>query len=89
VSGLGKVQHSNFAMASGEMSEAEFILFLRQVCSSFVRHSDEGSLHYLFIDWCHVGELLSASKGVYAELKNIAVSMKSTPGMGSLYRSQH
>ena len=89
VSGLGKVRHSNFAMASGEMSEAEFILFLRQVCSSFVRHSHEGSLHYLFIDWRHVGELLSASKGVYAELKNIAVWVKSTPGMGSLYRSQH
>ena len=89
VSGLGKIQHPNFAMASGEMSEAEFILFLQQICSLFVRHSYNGSLHYLFIDWRHVGELLTAAKGVYSELKNIAVWVKSTPGMGSLYRSQH
>jgi DNA modification methylase len=88
-SGLGKIQHPNFAMASGEMSEAEFILFLRQSCSLFARHSYNGSLHYLFIDWRHVGELLTAAKAVYSELKNIAVWVKSTPGMGSLYRSQH
>jgi DNA modification methylase len=89
VSGLGKIQHTNFAMASGEMSEAEFILFLQRICSLFARHSYNGSLHYLFIDWRHVGELLTAAKGVYSELKNIAVWVKSTPGMGSLYRSQH
>jgi DNA modification methylase len=89
VSGLGKIQHTNFAMASGEMSEAEFIVFLRQICSLFARHSYNGSLHYLFIDWRHVGELLTAAKAVYSELKNIAVWVKSTPGMGSLYRSQH
>ena len=71
------------------MSEAEFILFLQQICSLFARHSYNGSLHYLFIDWRHVGELLTAAKGVYSELKNIAVWVKSTPGMGSLYRSQH
>ena len=34
----------------------------------------------LFIDWRHVGELLTAAKAVYSELKNIAVWVKSTPG---------
>jgi hypothetical protein len=66
VSGLGKIRHPNFAMASGEMSEAEFIVFLRRICSLFARHSYNGSLHYLFIDWRHVGELLTAVKGVYS-----------------------
>ena len=28
VSGLGKIRHAEFAMASGEMSEAEFTAFL-------------------------------------------------------------
>ena len=34
-------------------------------------------------------ELIAAGRAVYSELKNIAVWVKSNPGMGSLYRSQH
>jgi hypothetical protein len=89
VSGLGRIQHRDFVMASGDMSEAEFTLFLSRVCRLFARHSKDGSLHYLFIDWRHVGEMIAAGKVAYTELKNIAVWVKNTPGMGSFYRSQH
>ncbi len=89
VSGLGKVRHRDFIMASGEMSESEFILFLSRACSLFARHSKDGSLHFLFIDWRHISELLAAGKIAFTELKNIAVWVKSAPGMGSFYRSQH
>ena len=89
VSGLGRIQHRDFVMASGDMSEAEFALFLGRVCALFARHSKDGSLHYLFIDWRHVGEMIAAGKAVYTELKNIAVWVKNTPGLGSFYRSQH
>jgi DNA modification methylase len=41
------------------------------------------------MDWKHLDELLSVGREVYAELKNIAAWVKSTAGMGSLYRSQH
>src|SRR6185312_13517185 len=41
------------------------------------------------MDWKHLDELLTAGREVYTELKNIAVWVKSTAGMGSLYRSQH
>jgi DNA modification methylase len=41
------------------------------------------------MDWKHLDELLAAGREVYAELKNIVVWVKSTAGMGSLYRSQH
>jgi DNA modification methylase len=88
VSGLGRIQHRDFVMASGEMSEAEFTLFLSRVCALFARHSKDGSLHYLFIDWRHVGEMIAAGKVAYTELKNIAVWVKNSPGMGSFYRSQ-
>jgi hypothetical protein len=37
VSGLGAVQHGEFAMASGEMSEAEFTAFLTRACAQLAR----------------------------------------------------
>ena len=66
VAGLGAVQHREFAMASGEMTDAEFTLFLTQVCSRFARHAkDDGALHYLFLDWRHIGEMLAAGRIAY------------------------
>ena len=89
VSGLGAVQHREFAMASGEMSESEFTAFLTRVCALLARHSDEGSIHFICMDWRHMGELLAAGREAYAELKNVCVWAKDNAGMGSLYRSQH
>jgi len=44
VSGLGTVQHREFAMASGEMTAAEFTGFLTQAFSLFARNSVEGEV---------------------------------------------
>jgi hypothetical protein len=49
-SGLGSAKHSDFAMASGEMSEAKFIAFLRKVLSLLAAHSMDGALHYVCMD---------------------------------------
>jgi DNA modification methylase len=87
--GKGEVHHREFAMASGEMSDVEFIKFLESVTRSLVDFSSDGSLHYIFMDWRHSYHLLEAGRNVYAELKNIIAWVKSNPGMGSLYRSQH
>jgi len=89
VSGSGSIRHREFVMASGEMSEAEFTAFLSHACSLLARNSKNGSLHYICIDWRHMHELLSAGRRVYAEPKNVCVWVKDSPGMGSLYRSQH
>jgi len=89
VSGLGAIKHREFVMASGEMSEAEFTAFLSSACSFLVRYSVDGSLHFICMDWRHMGELLSAGRQVYGELKNVCVWAKGSAGMGSLYRSQH
>lgn len=88
-SGLGRIKHRDFAMASGEMTEAEFTTFLTQVLTHLAAYSADGALQYLFMDWRHIGELLSAGRHVYAELKNICVWVKDNAGMGSHYRSQH
>ena len=54
-----------------------------------VEHTEDGSLHYLFIDWRHIEELLAACRDIYSSLMNICVWVKNGPGLGSLYRSQH
>ncbi len=89
VSGLGRIQHNEFAMASGEMSEEEFIGFLVKALGHHAAFSAEGALHFVCMDWRHVAELLATGRRVYTELKNVCVWVKTNAGMGSLYRSQH
>ncbi|MEA2879480.1 MAG: hypothetical protein QOF14_4676 [Hyphomicrobiales bacterium] len=88
-SGLGAVRHRDFVMAAGEMDAAQFTDFLLRSCLLLARHSEDGSIHYVCMDWRHVGELLAATREIYAELKNVCVWVKHNAGMGSLYRSQH
>jgi DNA modification methylase len=76
-------------MASGEMTQAEFAEFLSDVFTIVASYSVQPSLHYICIDWRHLGELLSAGHAAYSELKNVCVWVKDNAGMGSLYRSQH
>ena len=89
VSGLGAVRHREFAMASGEMSTAQFTAFLKTVFELMASASRDGAIHFVCMDWRHMGEVLEASKGVYTELKNLCVWNKDNAGMGSLYRSKH
>jgi len=89
VSGLGRTQHREFAMASGELSPAQFIAFLMRVMRLLAEHSLDGSIHFLFMDWRHTYEIIMAGRRVYTELKNLAVWNKTNGGMGSFYRSKH
>ena len=89
VSGLGRARHAEFAMASGEMSEAEFSAFLKKALTHHAAHSTDGALHFVCMDWRHSGELLVASRSIYSECKNLCIWVKTNAGMGSLYRSQH
>ena len=83
-SGLGRVQHKDFVMASGEMTVAEFTEFLLKTCMLLRRYTRDGSLHFICMDWRHAGELLAAGRTAYAELKNICVWDKGVGGMGYL-----
>jgi DNA modification methylase len=89
VSGLGKVKHREFAMASGEMSPDEFTNFLEAAFIRLIDFSTNGSIHFICMDWRHIRELLDAAAKPYHELKNLCVWSKTNAGMGSLYRSQH
>jgi DNA modification methylase len=90
VSGLGKVRHSEFLEASGEMSPSEFTAFLRATFRNCARFSIDGSIHYHCMDWRHIREILDAADGVYSQFKQLVVWNKSgNAGMGTFYRSQH
>lgn len=85
----GKTQHREFAMASGEMSRDQFTSFLQSAFQQLYNHSQDGSIHFICMDWRHMQELLEAGHAVYDELKNMIVWVKDNGGMGTFYRSRH
>jgi DNA modification methylase len=89
VGGLGSIKHREFAMAAGELKPDEFVAFLNTAFSNAVAISLDGAIHFVCMDWRHIGELLTATNGVYTEFKNLCVWNKTNGGMGSFYRSQH
>jgi DNA modification methylase len=89
VSGLGKVKHGEFAMASGEMSSDQFVACLAGFMSNACRFTTDGSIHFICMDWRHQLEIMQAGNGVYSELKAVCVWNKSNGGMGSFYRSKY
>jgi DNA modification methylase len=89
VVGRGKTKHPEFAMASGEMSSADFVRFLGTTFDGAASVSREGAVHFVCMDWRHIAELMAAAKPIYGEAINVAVWVKSNAGRGSFYRSQH
>jgi len=89
VSGLGKQRHREFAMECGEMDEAAFTGFLATVFTNAAASTVDGAIHFVCMDWRHMGELLTAGRTAYIELKNLCVWNKDNGGMGSFYRSKH
>ena len=63
--GNGAIRHREFAMASGEMSEAEFLSFLNNSLRLLANYSANSSVHYICMDWRHVGDLIAAGNQNY------------------------
>jgi DNA modification methylase len=89
VCGKGKNRHREFVVASREMTGAEFTGSLNTILAFLATYSLPGSLHYIYMDWRRMQELLTAGRIAYSELKNVCAWVKENAGMGSLYRSQH
>jgi DNA modification methylase len=87
--GRGKVRHREFPMASGEMSAVAFNAFLNRFIRCAVSATRDGAIHYIFMDWRHLHELLGAALPLYSEWKNLLVWNKTNAGQGSFYRSKH
>ncbi|MGL4488317.1 MAG: site-specific DNA-methyltransferase, partial [Rhizobiaceae bacterium] len=89
VSGLGKVRHREFALASGEMDEETFTQFLTESLQAAAAPLKDGAIAFVCMDWRHMRELLNAGHAAFDELKNLCVWNKTNGGMGTFYRSKH
>ena len=89
IQGRGDIKHEGFVEGSGEMSPEEFTNFLGSALGQAANVSTPGSIHYVCMDWRHMGEMLAAGRAVFNELKNVVVWNKTNAGQGSFYRSQH
>ena len=89
VGGSGAIKHREFVMGSGEMTQAQFTSFLETVFKNLANYSLDGSIHFICMDWRHMGEVMTAGTAAYNEFKNLIVWAKDNGGMGTFYRSRH
>jgi DNA modification methylase len=81
--------HREFAMASGEMSDAEFLTFNKAWMEATLPYLCDGGLLGTYIDWRSLDIVHSAATSLDLAQLNLIVWAKTNAGMGSLYRSQH
>jgi DNA modification methylase len=82
-------QHRELAMASGEMTNAEFLTFNEAWMAAVLPCLCDGGIFGTFIDWRGLPTVDSAAAKVGLVPLNLIVWAKTNAGMGSLYRSQH
>jgi DNA modification methylase len=87
--GRGEIKHAEFAMTSGELSRTSFVGFLKQSLAAAAAVSRDGAIHFVCMDWRHLGELLEAGGAAYDAMINLVVWAKTNAGQGSFYRSAH
>lgn len=81
--------HREFAMAAGEMNEAQFEAFNAAWMAPCIAHLRDGGLFGTFIDWRSVELVIRVGRSLDLALLNVVVWAKTNGGMGSLWRSQH
>ncbi len=81
--------HREFAMASGEMTDAEFLAFNEAWMAAVRPYLCDGGVFGSFIDWRGYPTVHSAAVKFGLKPLNLVVWTKTNAGMGSLYRSQH
>ena len=81
--------HREFAMASGEMTDAAFLAFNDAWMAAVLPYLCDGGVFGSFIDWRGSPTVHSAATKLGLVPLNLIVWAKTNAGMGSLYRSQH
>ena len=76
-------------MASGEMTDAEFLAFNEAWMEAVLPCLCDGGLFGTFIDWRGYPTVFAAAAKLGLKPINLIVWAKTNAGMGSLYRSQH
>ena len=81
--------HREFAMASGEMSDAEFFAFNVAWMEAALPCLCDGGVFGTFIDWRGYPLVHATATQIGLNPLNLIVWAKTNAGMGSRYRSQH
>jgi hypothetical protein len=81
--------HREFVMASGEMTDSQFLDFNRKWMDGVLPYLVDGGILGTFIDWRGLPIVHSSATTLGLMPLNLAVWAKTNAGMGSLYRSQH
>jgi DNA modification methylase len=82
-------EHREFVMASGEMTDAQFLDFNRKWMDAVLPYLVDGGILGTFIDWRGLPIAHAAATALGLTPLNLVVWAKTNAGMGSLYRSQH
>jgi DNA modification methylase len=82
-------EHREFVMASGEMTDAQFLEFNQKWVDAVLPHLMDGGILGTFIDWRGLPIAHAAATTLGLTPLNLVVWAKTNAGMGSLYRSQH
>lgn len=85
----GRIQHGQFAMASGELSDGQYREKVHTWLSTASAVSRDDAVHYVCMDWRICPEVIQTARNVYGAMLNLVVWAKANAGMGSFYRSQH
>ena len=81
--------HREFVMATGEMTDEQFLEFNRKWMDAVIPHLVDGGVLGTFIDWRGLTIAHAAATALGLTPLNLVVWAKTNAGMGSLYRSQH
>jgi DNA modification methylase len=89
VTGKSAEKQRELPTAVGEFTEDALRRHLVDAFDSMVSHSAEGATLFACMDWRHLLEIVSAIRALGCELIDLCVWVKTSGGMGSLYRSRH
>ena len=83
------VQHREFVMGSGEMSDDQFMQFNLDWIAISCKYLCDGGVFSTFIDWRGLTTVNVAAAKLGLTPLNLIVWTKTNAGMGALYRSKH
>lgn len=71
--GRAQTKHREFAVASGELTDPEYLHFLKTTFGLIADVSIDGGIVFACIDWAHIRTMLEAGVHAFSELKNVCV----------------
>jgi ParB-like nuclease domain/DNA methylase len=80
---------SELRRCGSELSRPKLVAVLKVILATAAEASEDSAVHFVFTDWRQIGELLEAAGTAYGRTLDVCAWVKSNPGPGSFYKSQH